>query len=128
LTQQKQPVAVSGTHTVQLDGQTIRVTIAQTDAERELGLGGRAGLSADEGMLFVFPTDGHYKFWMKDMRFSIDMLWIDSQGKIIYIAQNIAPETYPQSFGPDAPARYVLELPAGWANAHGVRVGNKVGL
>lgn len=114
--------------TIQLDGQTIHVTIASTDASRELGLGGRTGLAPDEGMLFVFRQDGLYQFWMKDMRFSIDILWLTADGKVIYIVPNLSPSTYPQAFGPAAQARYVLELSAGYAAAHGVKVGDVVQL
>ena len=114
------------TNTVQLDGQTINVTIASTDAERQLGLGGRSGLAPDEGMLFVFQSDGEYGFWMKDMQFSIDMVWISADKKIVYMAQNVSPDTYPEDFVPTAPARYVLELPAGYATAHNVKVGDSV--
>lgn len=117
-----------GPRIVHLSGQTIRVSVADTEASRELGLGGREGLASDEGMLFVFPEDGVHAFWMKGMKFSIDILWIDSQGKIIYIAQNIAPETYPKSFGPGTPVRYVLELPANYALQHGIKAGDEVQL
>jgi uncharacterized membrane protein (UPF0127 family) len=123
-----QPATSSALRTVQLDGQTIRVSIADTEASRELGLGGRTGLAPDEGMLFIFPQDGVYAFWMKDMKFSIDMIWISSSGTVTYMAQNVSPDTFPKDFGPGTPARYVLELPAGWANAHGVRVGDSVAL
>jgi uncharacterized membrane protein (UPF0127 family) len=114
----------NGLRTIMLDGQTIRVSIADTDAARQLGLGGRAGLAPDEGMLFIFPQDGVYSFWMKDMRFSIDMIWLSSGGAVTYMAQNVSPDTYPKAFGPNTPARYVLELPAGYAKEHTVKIGD----
>jgi len=79
-------------------------------------------------MLFVFPEDGKYAFWMKDMRFSIDILWLSADGRVVYMALNVSPDTYPQVFRPDVPARYVLELPAGYAKAHAVRIGDIVRL
>jgi uncharacterized protein len=109
---------------IALDGSTIRVSIADNDATRELGLGGRAGLAPDEGMLFIFPQDGIYAFWMKDMHFSIDMIWLSAGGAVVYMAQNISPDTYPKDFGPATPARYVLELLAGYAKQHGVQIGD----
>jgi len=114
--------------TVSLDGQTIRVMIADTEASREQGLGGLPGLAPDEGMLFIFPQDGVYAFWMKDMRFSIDMVWLSSSGKVIYIAQNISPNTFPKDFGPHSPARYVLELPANYTKEYNVSIGDIVRL
>jgi uncharacterized membrane protein (UPF0127 family) len=114
--------------TIQLKGSTIRVTVAVTPAEREQGLSGRPGLASDEGMLFVFEREGDYAFWMKDMLFSIDIVWIDSAGKIIYIAPSVSPDTYPTAFDPRMNALYVLELPAGYAASHGVSIADVVEL
>ena len=111
-----------------LDGKTISVSIADTEAAREKGLGGRTSLGLDEGMLFVFPKEGKYAFWMKDMRFAIDIVWLSKDGTIIYMKENVSPNTYPASFAPATPAMYVLELPAGYVGSHGVKVGDKAAL
>lgn len=116
------------TRTIGLKGSTIRVAVADTPAEREQGLSGQTSLESDEGMLFVFPEDGMYGFWMKDMLFSLDMIWTDSTGKIVYMAQSVSPDTYPTDYAPSAPARDVIELPAGWAKAHNVSIGDTVSL
>ncbi len=113
---------------VQLKGQTIRVTIVDTEPTREQGLSGRAGLAPDEGMLFIFPEDGKHAIWMKDMLFSIDILWLSADGKVVYMAQNVSPETYPKIFESNTPARYVVELPAGYARAREVSLGDIVRL
>jgi len=128
----------SASSTVRIGGETLRVTVAATEMTRKQGLSGRAGLENDEGMLFVFPRDGKYSFWMKDMRFSIDIIWISASdrpsrdgsagGRIVYIAPDVSPATYPEDFVSPTPARYVLEVPAGFTGAHGVRVGDIVGL
>lgn len=114
--------------TIDLGGQTIRVSMADTSETRGVGLGGRAALAPDEGMLFVFPQDGKYGFWMKNMRFSIDILWLTADGRIVYLAENISPETYPEVFASAVPARYVLELPAGFIGEYFVKVGDIVRL
>ena len=111
---------------VRIDGNSINVAIADTPALQALGLGNRDGLQSSEGMLFVFNVDKEYAFWMKDMRFSIDMVWISAAGNIVYLEQNVSPATYPQDFVPTSPARYVLELPAGYALSHGFKVGDIV--
>ena len=116
------------TRDVQLAGETLHVFVADTESLREKGLGGRAGLPSDQGMLFVFTKDGTYGFWMKDMRFPIDILWLSSEGTVVHMAQGVSPDTYPQNFTSDKPARYVLELPAGWAVAHTVQIGDIVRL
>lgn len=114
--------------TVVVGGGLVHVSVADTETLRQQGLSGKAGLAPNEGMLFVFPSDGRYAFWMKDMLFSIDMLWLSADGRIVYLKQRVSPDTYPQTFAPDTPARYVLELPAGYAAAHQVRAGDVVQL
>lgn len=129
------PAPVGALRSIHLKGQTIRVTVADTEAARRQGLSGRTGLAADEGMLFVFPEDGTHAFWMKDMLFSIDILWLSAspstgsgQAVVVYMAENVSPDTYPQSFRSNVPARYVLELPAGYAKEYTVEVGDVVRL
>ena len=119
------PTATQTTPQVLIDGQTIDVTLALTPADQERGLGGRTGLASHEGMLFVFPTDSHNMFWMKDMEFSIDMIWFSSNGTVIYIQPNVAPDTYPEAFGPQGLSRYVLEVPANFASSNHIQIGDK---
>jgi hypothetical protein len=111
---------------VALKGETISVVLADTEALRKKGLSGRESLAQDEGMLFIFPEDGKYAFWMRDMRFPIDILWLSDTGAVVYMVQNVSPETYPENFAPYDPARYVLELPTGWAREHNVQIGDIV--
>lgn len=105
---------------------TVHALVADTPELRSLGLGGRLGLSEGQGMLFIFDHDGQYGFWMKDMRFPIDILWISNDNHVIYMVQSLTPETYPSSFGPDTPTHYVLEVPAGYSVAHGVKIGDSI--
>ncbi len=120
-----EPVLPTTTVTI---GQThIEVELATTEAERALGLSGRTGLPAGKGMFFIFDTQDNWGIWMKDMQFSIDILWADQHGTIVTIEHNVAPSTYPAtSFYPSVPASYVLELPAGFAKQHGIAVGGKI--
>lgn len=111
---------------VEIGGVVVRALVADTPESRALGLGGREGLAPDEGMLFVFSEDGVYPFWMKDMLFSIDMVWIASDGKVVDIRYRVPPESYPEHLTPKGPARYVLELPAGFAQAHHLALGDIV--
>ncbi len=104
----------------------LSVEVASTDAEREQGLSDRASLRDGTGMLFVFSKVDSYGFWMKDMHFSIDIVWINSDGVIAGIDKNVSPDTYPAAFYPPSPVPYVLEVPAGFADSHGVAVGSAV--
>lgn len=113
---------------VAVGGQALTVDLATTPAEREQGLSGRKSLAENEGMLFVFPQDGAYKFWMKEMNFPLDIIWLSVDGTVVYIEPGLAPSTYPNSYGPTGPARYVLEVNAGFAAAHGLKVGDHVAL
>jgi len=108
--------------------QTVRVTIADTPESRERGLSGRDGLASDEGMLFVFPNDEYHMFWMKDMLFSIDIVWLSRDKTVVDIAEDVSPDTFPSSFSPRALARYVLELPAGFVEEYTVQIGDEVQL
>ena len=121
---QTQPMATSSISAVLIGATTVQVEVEDTDASREQGLSGRTSLADGSGMLFIFDTPGNYGFWMKDMNFSIDMLFIDASGKIVTIAANALPGGYrlnpPQVFNPAAPVQYVLEVPAGFAAAHGI--------
>jgi uncharacterized membrane protein (UPF0127 family) len=101
----------------------LSLLYARTSAEQELGLGQRASLPADEGMLFVFDTPNYYAFWMKDMSFPIDMIWLDADYRIVYIASNVSPATYPHTFSPPAPSSYVLETNAGYAQKNNLSIG-----
>lgn len=117
---------VLATTTVLLSGEEVSAEIAQTLPDRARGLGGRPCLSKDSGMLFVFDTDGKHGFWMKDMQFPIDIIWIDAHQRVVHIESDVSPDTYPYSFTPPAPARYVLEVRAGFSDEHNLLVGDEV--
>lgn len=105
---------------------TVLAEVADTPAERSRGLGGRTELAEGQGMWFVFETDGRWGFWMKDTLIALDIIWVAADGTIVSIAHEARPESYPQVFEPSKPARYVLEVPAGFARTHGIAEGNTV--
>ena len=109
---------------VSIGSTTISVEVVDTYQERMQGLSGRTSLAESRGMLFVFEEEGNWGIWMKDMRFPLDIIWADSEGNIITIARDVAPETYPNAFYSKEPrARYVLEVPAGFTKMHGIAEG-----
>lgn len=109
--------------TVQIGGVTITADVADTEEKRVLGLSGRDGLSTNQGMLFVFDSPGIYGFWMRDMNFSIDILWMDKNENIVDLVTNLSSATYPKVFEPKSESLYVLELPAGYIDAHNIKIG-----
>lgn len=119
------PPEIHVTRTIATEDTIVQVAVADTEGTRTRGLSGYAPLEEDQGMLFVFEDDGVYSFWMKDMLFPLDILWLDASGRVVHIEQDVAPATYPASFTPDSAARYVLEVPAGFATEHEIGVGSK---
>lgn len=103
-------------------GSVWSLEIANTDALRSLGLGERDRLTQGTGMLFLFDTPRAYGFWMKGMRFPLDMIFL-SQGKIVFIERGIQPDD-PKIVMPPTPVDQVLELNAG--EAAGLSVGDRI--
>jgi len=106
-----------------IGGKTLEVEIADTLVSRKQGLSGKESLGDNQGMLFVYGEPGNYSFWMKDMKFAIDIIWIDENKKIVDITYNAVPESYPQTFSPKLPAKYVLEVSGLWVEEHGIGIG-----
>jgi uncharacterized membrane protein (UPF0127 family) len=111
---------------VGIGGTTINVVVADTPAEQEQGLSGHSPLAAGDGMLFVFKAPALYGFWMKDMLFPLDIIWISADHKITYIEKSLQPSTYPETFAPKLPSQYVLEVIAGTADKNHWTVGEDV--
>lgn len=117
---------------VSVGGAAFDVEIAFTREDRERGLSGRDGLAAGAGMLFVFENGRASSFWMRDMRFALDFVWIGDGCEVIEIHADVpAPPAGAdvgllQTYSPEAPARYNLEINAGEAAKRGVEVGDAV--
>ena len=114
-------------NTVEIGGQKIIVELADTGEKRTQGLSGREGLAAGQGMLFVFGQSRVYPFWMKDMRFSIDIIWIQDDSVVDIWPNAPVPniDDIP-SYTPQAEANYVLEVNAGFVERLNIDGGDKV--
>lgn len=108
---------------IQAPAGSIDAFVASTPEALSRGLSGVPSLEKNQGMLFVFPIEGRYDFWMKDMNFPIDIVWIDGQNRVVGIIPNLATSTYPNTFSPPGPIKYVLELNADRADKFGIVVG-----
>ncbi len=124
--------AARGGRRVCLGGACVKVEVVRTLASRQKGLMGRASLPADRGMLFVFEKDGRWGIWMKDMSIPLDVIWLDKDRKVVDMVEDMKPFRPPPGslaqapvFQPVAPSRYVLEVNAGFARRHGIRVGDR---
>ncbi len=98
--------------------------IADTDKTMREGLSIFDNLNKKDAMLFVFNEESSHSIWMKNMKFSIDILWIDNGGKIVHMEENISPNTYPKNFVNTSPALYVLEIQSGMAQESKIKIGD----
>lgn len=115
------------THTkISLNSRVFNAFVADSNELRQRGLSGFTGLSKNEAMLFVFEKPSTLGFWMKDMLFSLDMVWLDGDKKVVFIEQNVSPDTYPKVFESGLPAQYVIEFAAGTVKRLGTKKGDVV--
>jgi uncharacterized membrane protein (UPF0127 family) len=111
---------------VKINDVFLNVEVVSTNESRAKGLSGRESLREDSGMLFIFNNTGNYLFWMKDMNFPIDIIWIDENYKIVLIEKNIKPDSYPALYGGGSQAKYVLETISGFSDTNNVKIGDTV--
>lgn len=104
---------------------TLKVEVASTPQQQQMGLMFREKMADDTGMLFVFPRSRHQSFWMHNTLLPLDMFFIDSNWQVVGVAENAEPLTDdPREVEGDS--QYVLEVNAGFAKAHGFGPGTKV--
>jgi len=118
--------------TIYVGDAPLEITRAVSNEERQVGLLGYNALAENHGILFVFDNEGRYPFHMVGMKFAIDFIWISGDGTIV----DITPDAQPQLanvpndkvkfYWSALPAKYVIEVNAGWARRHNVRVGTHV--
>jgi len=107
----------------------VQAKISATESEKRQGLMYVKGLSQNEGMLFVFKEEGRHGFWMKNMNFPLDIIWLDKEKKISDIKENLAPcRDDCQVFLPQCGDQYVLEVNSGFAQKHRLKIGDKATL
>jgi uncharacterized membrane protein (UPF0127 family) len=111
---------------VMIGGKPFRLEVVATENARQLGLMYRTAMPADAGMIFVFRDAKEQKFWMKNTKIPLDIIYLDSAGRVVSVKQ-MAPldETGVQS---DGPARFAIELNQGTAARVGVKAGNSIDL
>ncbi len=111
---------------VEIAGENIKVDLALTPDEQAKGLSGRGELKEQEGMLFVFEKPAKHVFWMKDMNFPIDIIWLNENREIVYIKTDARPELFPETYAPNENAKYVLEVVSGFSDKNNLKVGDQV--
>lgn len=106
----------------------VQVEVAQNNSQREIGLMFRPNLEANRGMLFIFDAPDRYGFWMKNVKFPLDIIWIAEDKTIVDLKIDLpACPTEPcPTYVPAAPAKYAVEVNAGSVVKWGLRIGDKV--
>jgi uncharacterized membrane protein (UPF0127 family) len=104
---------------------SVKVELAATNDARELGLMYRKHLDENAGMLFIFPTADSVQFWMKNTPIPLDMIFADSNGRVIGIVVNAEPFSE-KNVGGFGPTIYVLEVNGGFAARHNLVVGDEL--
>ena len=114
---------------VTVGGVNLITSLSTTPDAQSKGLAIRDSLNENEGMLFIFETPQKYSFWMKDMKFPIDIIWINQDGKIVHIEKNLPPCIFLlpcPSYAPKDDSLYVLEVVSNFTNKFDINVGDPV--
>lgn len=113
----------------EIDGHTITLLLAKTEAEQHQGLSDKDFLPQDTGMLFLFPHADYYLFWMRHMKFPLDIIYINNN-RIVTILENVKNPPYamenPPILRPKDPANKALEVNAGTAKKYNIKVGDTI--
>ena len=125
--------------TMRVKDVSVRAEVVDTAVDRQQGLMFRENLPEGQGMLFVFKDEGCYGFWMKNMKFPIDIIWIDKEKRVVDIKPNLSPcqevresfaggdrEKSCEIFEPRAKALYALEVEAGFCRRNKIEIGDRV--
>jgi uncharacterized membrane protein (UPF0127 family) len=117
-------------HPVNVNNNVLCVEIVDTPEKMSKGLSEREDLKENQGMLFVFGDKNIPGFWMKDMKFPIDIIWINDN-EIVDISKNVpvpdaSTTTQPPNYSPSEPVNYVLEVNAGYVDKYNVEIGNTI--
>ncbi|MFH0853603.1 MAG: DUF192 domain-containing protein [bacterium] len=127
-TSELEPDLNDGQATVTIDNIVITVDLATSSDTQALGLSGRDSLEPNAGMLFVYETAQQPSFWMKDMKFAIDFIWI-YQGRVVEIFENVLPSENNMDLAIYRPSQIidlVLEVEAGFCASNSIEVGDEV--
>lgn len=116
---------------ISINGSKILLALASTDEQRIRGLSGLEKLNENEGMLFLFDRPSKQGFWMNEMKFPIDILWLNSDSTVVHIEKNLQPCIIFMTchvYTPQVDSQYVLELRSGFANNHSIQNGSRINL
>jgi len=121
------PMNLTSQGTANIKGHSIKIIVAKTSKEQRVGLSDRNSLPQDTGMLFTFNRPDYYLFWMRHMKFPLDIIYINNN-KVVTLFENVKNPPYamenPPILRPNMPADKVLELNTGTAKKYNLKVGD----
>lgn len=109
-----------------VEGSCVVLERVESTTDLQLGLSNRDRLAPRRGMLFDFPENAQQCMWMKAMRFNLDMIWLDDNGTVTKIIENVSPDTFPQAFC--GSGKYVIEVNSGIIHQAGIQTGDRLKL
>ncbi len=118
--------SVEPSYVVYVGDVALEVTVADEQSERISGLSGTVSLDDYEGKLFIYETSGQHGIWMRDMLIPIDIFWFNDDLELVHYEKNITPNTYPEVFSPNKPARFVLEMNANFIDSLRIELGDRL--
>jgi len=113
---------------VTIGNQVFETEVVRSDKDKQIGLTKYSFIAPNQSMLFIFDQPGFYAFWMKGMKFPLDMIFIQGE-TIVSFAENVAPpanNTEPKTYAPESSADKVLEINAGLVKKYNIKKGDKV--
>ncbi len=113
---------ISGGKYLVIGDAKLKIILADKEDKRILGLSGKDSLEKNQGMLFMFEKEDRHGIWMKDMKFSIDIIWLDSKFQVIDFISDVSPNSYPNVFKPKKNAKYILEVNSGFIKTNGIKI------
>lgn len=116
----------SDNSSVRIGNEKYRLIVVQDERSRAQGLSGRSSLANDQAMLFKFDSEKEQCFWMKDMKFAIDIVWLNSRGEVVAVEKNVLPESYPANYCHKGQS--VIEFTSGQVEASRLQVGDRLKL
>lgn len=114
------------TKSMQIGSAIVMASVAETWTERIKGLSDTPYLPEGIVKLFIFDSSGYHSIWMKDMNYSIDIIWVSEEGTVVHTQSGASPESFPAMFVPETPAKYVIETVDGFVVKNNISVGTTV--
>ncbi len=102
------------------------LNIASSNEQLARGLSGVENMPKNEGMLFVLPNSSKACFWMKQMDFNLDIIWLNEQKQVVHLEKNLSPKSYPKTYCSNQNSKYVIEMNSGFIGSKNIYLGEKL--